>query len=418
MLHIVPTVHTALGTAVHYVAYCPYCSYSIGDCCILCCILSLLFIQHWGLLYIMLHIVPTVHTALGTAVYYVAYCPYCSYSIGDCCTLCCILSLLFIQHWGLLYIMLHIVPTVHTGLGDSLLVLSSDSALNGTGMKALNYILKHIENEPSSRFNSTHLKHFLFNMVPPAVMLGDASIELCSLMKRGITDVDVLSRMVQIGTRFRIKDLKELVLIADESDNLIEIISSSMSCFTMSNAHLKSAAEVAIKVKKFKFLACLIKHGAAPATTGVVSLTNLIDPVIINYIFANASPDKVAHFLLEALSLKTNEEGLHFTGGGQRCEVDWGEEIENEQRKAAWIVEQFRDFVQCGKSLCGKGTVAGIREILSLVLNCDVTKAHLELVCQLLNCGANSLDLCRARFKKTTPLHAATMLALESGMHT
>ena len=324
------------------------------------------------------------------------------YTLEDSCTLCTTLSLLF----------------VHTGLGDSLRVLSSDSVSNGTGKKALDYILECISNAPPSRFNGTHLKHFVFNMVPPTAMLGGVSIDLCRLIKRGITEVDVLNRMVQIGVKFMVNDLSELVRIADESDDLIGIMSSLMSCSSLSNAHLKSAAEVAIKVKKVRFLAFLIKHGAAPATTGVISLTNLTNPVVIDYIFANASSEKVAHFLLKALNFKINEECLYCTGAGQRCEVDCGEEIENEQRKVALIVRQFRDFIQRGRSLCGKDTVAGIRDILSSVLACGVTKARVELVCQLLNCGATSLDLCQARFKKTTPLHAAIMLALESGMCT
>ena len=299
-------------------------------------------------------------------------------------------------------------------------MLSSKHISDGTAVVALNYILQCIENFPPSTFKVAHLKHFLFNVVPPTASLGDVPVVLCRLVKRGVTGADILNRMIQIGVRFIVKDIKELLLNAEETDDLVRIISSSMAHSSLSSVHLKSAAEAAIKSNKIRFLACLITHGATPAIADITKLADLSDPVVLKYLFATGSPDKVVRFLIKVLSLaylRTNGTCFRFGGSNQRCEEDGSEEVEDKPNgSVSNAIVLFKNFIQCGKPLCGKDAVAGIREMICVALTDIATRSHVELLCLLLNCGANSLDLCQARFKKATPLHVATELALESGM--
>ena len=295
--------------------------------------------------------------------------------------------------------------------------------LDGTGTKALNYIVEHIENAPTSRLKPAHLRYFLFNVVQSSAAVGGASVKLCALVKKGVAEADILSRMAHLGVKFRVKNLMDLVLSAEEVDHLIEVLHACVGQSCLNSAHLRSAAEAAIKNKKYRFLACLIKHGANP-TIGdniITKLTDVSDPVVLNYVFENGSPLKIAHFLMKMLGVGgSNGTCQRFAGGSdQRCETDGAQEREDElQGGVCGTIMLFKNFVQCGKPLGGKDTVAGIREMVYLVLALydSATILHTGLLCLLLDCGAKCLDLCQARFQKSTPLHAATALALESGM--
>lgn len=280
-------------------------------------------------------------------------------------------------------------------------MLSNERILDGSGAKVLSHVVQNVD----GRLTPQHLEFFVFNMVPPtASLLGDTPINLSRLIKIGVAKTDILNRMIQIGVKFKMKDLKDLVQNFDEVDDFIKILDISMTHCSLTDVQLKSAADTALHAKKYKFVAHLIKKGAKPDVASVIKILDLSrddGPVFLSYMLENGSPKKIVPFLIKTLN--------HIKETCNRSEQEHAEH----GVKPSLSVSMLLNAIQCSKTLCGKDAISGMRDIVAQCLNDFATiNVTIELVCLLLQC---SLDLCQARYEKTTPLHAATMLALESG---
>ena len=286
---------------------------------------------------------------------------------------------------------------------DHLPPLSEEQISESLVEKVVNYMVQNSIN--GGRLQSRHLEHFIFNMVPPnASLMGKTLVNLSTLVKAGIAKADTLNRMVQIGVKFKIKDLQDFVQKYDD-DNCTKILTHC----SLNGAQLKTAADAAIHNNKYNLLAYLLKHGAKPDVARVIKIVDpslKMDPVILSYVLANGVPKKIAPFLIKTLN--SMNEGSQFINGS--------EQNNSEHRNLSDAAALLQSTIESSMIICGRDAVSGMRDVIAELLS--GAEVHMEAICLLLQCGANSIDLCQAQFKKSTPLHAATALALKAGVYT
>ena len=156
-----------------------------------------------------------------------------------------------------------------------------------------------------------------------------------------------------------------------------------MLCYSAPD--ITSAATAAVNCKKFIFLSTLIESGATPSVSNLIECINWtsLDPNILNYVITNGTPKDIAQLMIKGLK-------------------DHNSNAEADPQHVLKDLCQYK-YIICSKEVIG--------EILK------GNGFNSKLICLLLNCEAKSLDLCQGRYEKTTPLHVATELALESGMY-
>ena len=151
---------------------------------------------------------------------------------------------------------------------------------------------------------------------------------------------------------------------------------------------LKALADAAIKTKKINSLVVLVTHNANPSIASVIKLIDWETPneVLLNFVLINGTAIEIAEFV-------TNNFKINYGHGNKD--------------PAGCIPECVK------KILCRNGPIR--RKLLSGILNEPATIQRILIINLLIKFGASSSDICQLRFKNSTPLHAAVVLALESG---
>ena len=282
------------------------------------------------------------------------------------------------------------LPFNITGLTHNLPMLKEEQVFNGTGMKILSSIL----DRPFAIV--THLEHFIFKM-HPNVPSSKFPVSFCKFAKKGITNEATLTRLLQIGIKILSKDIKDLINILPEDEG-VAVLTFALSKCSASAPDITSAATAAVTCKKFTFLSTLIVYGATPSISNIIECINWtsLDPNILNYVITKGTPKEIAHFVIKAIRADEKK-------------FDGTKDLDTKLSTVA-IDRLLNDLHQYKCLVCCK-------EVIAEILKSDVFGIHIiKLLCLLLNYGANSIDLCQARFEKATPLHVATELALESGI--
>ena len=151
---------------------------------------------------------------------------------------------------------------------------------------------------------------------------------------------------------------------------------------------LKTLADAAIKSKKINSLIILIAHNANPTTASVIELIEWDTPneVLLNFVLMNGTSIEIAEFVTH-----------------------------NIKRKQEHGIKDLADSIpECLKNLFQSNHTIR-RKLLSGILNEHASHLHIFMLNLLITLGAKSSDFCQLRFKNFTPLHVATVLALESG---
>ena len=188
-----------------------------------------------------------------------------------------------------------------------------------------------------------------------------------------------------------IQNIKQCLLSSDMSSDSdgVKLLEFTLMNFPQPQPSiLRALADAAIKTKKINSLVVLITHNANPLIASVIELIEWDTPneVVFNFVLMNGTPKEIAEFV-------TN----------------------NIERKYKRGIKNLTDFVPpCFKKLLLNNSAIR-RRLLSGILNDHATVPHILMINLLIKFGAQSTDLCQLRFSHSTPLHAATALALESG---
>ena len=188
-----------------------------------------------------------------------------------------------------------------------------------------------------------------------------------------------------------IQNIKQCLLSSDMSSDSdgVKLLEFTLMNFPQPQPSiLRALADAAIKTKKINSLVVLITHNANPLIASVIELIEWDTPneVLFYFVLMNGTPKEIAEFV-------TN----------------------NIERKYKHGIKNLTDFVpQCFKNFLLNNSAIR-RKLLSGILNDHATVPHILMINLLIKFGAQSTDLCQLRFSHSTPLHAATALALESG---
>ena len=223
----------------------------------------------------------------------------------------------------------------------------------------------------------------LFDRITPP--FNASSIKLSQLLEKSIAGMKFLRRMFELGMTSNADDIKVAVrILPDSSVSTLELIVSEQS----EAKNLDLPLETAVKARKMRFIAWLIKHGTKTPDELAVFLTQALDQKDFH----------TAKVFLEAsttITCKNIDLGIHIAAGL----TDYPELVGR--------------LIDAGADPSGnvKKTLVEVLKLVYLPV-----KKQIDLVCLLLMKGADCNLLSLVRTHTTTPLHVATELALEAGL--
>ena len=128
-------------------------------------------------------------------------------------------------------------------------------------MELTTQLLQELLSKPET--TQKHIQCIILPKGASKPQFNGTSVNLSDVLKKGVTDVNVLERLFQMGMDVTEGDVQLAVeCLPDTRVDILKLIISKYD--EVSIACLNKMCKLAMNVKKMKFIACFIEHGAKP----------------------------------------------------------------------------------------------------------------------------------------------------------
>ena len=297
---------------------------------------------------------------------------------------------------------------ISVGLTRQLPNLNEKLVADGIVTKLYNHL---IEKMPTSRVKMEHLEFVIFKL--QSTKFDASEVEFTKLVERDAIHDDFLNKMLRLGMKIKDKDIKDLIHILPDG-KAIKVLEFAIAHCPPSGlpAALLLAAKAAVKSNKLQFLVYLVDRGATPSVGDIIDIVNWSKPHqgLLKYIATHGSQEEISPLVYNALSQKQFKTLCTLIQLG-------GANVAKHVSIVPMDVTDMTGNMALLEELAKQGVNLGRVEVVAKVLKVEpVTTKVVDLLCFLLKQGARCSYLRQCRFQNSTPLHAATELALESGV--
>ena len=274
--------------------------------------------------------------------------------------------------------------------------------------------------------SDTKCEHLKFLLIPATGVEGsgfarqlhvDLSEVSCSLLfhKKDL-DVATMEATLCLGATLSSIEIEKAIGILPESSlEVLKCITSACNP-RLQQVDIDSLCEMALDAKKPQFAAHFVSSGAKPDPCKVKRSLNwkstAISEELVLYL-AQQSGSESGDLVLQAIKHNYNDIALKLSRAGAVDQIDLGRLITS--TSLASNPHFFQQLLDAGIS--PNGTCNSAVRPLDAVLSLHSAERKIQLICSLVEKGADLENVCKSRQEGTTIIHKVTEIALETGKY-